>query len=287
MSGQLVPQSVVDDANRDIVDVIRGYLPELKKAGKDWVACCPFHNEKSPSFSVSESKDFFYCYGCGASGDAVKFVMMHQGLSFRDAVKSILGELKLEGASFAPRARTIKAVRCDLTASAEDREKSADVMSRSLKIEQHTYLMRNNTAPNTECSVNGKGILLVPMINNIGETVNVAAILTNGMINYAAGKPSFGATAILEPEGEHDGKTIICTDYAHAWRIWWSQRGKPRVLACMDIDNFRWMLISCKDRYTHVGCDPSEADEHIEYGRGIVALPIDPYAKLDRIVATA
>lgn len=287
MSGQHVPQSVVDDANRDIVDVVRGYLPELKKAGKDWVACCPFHNEKSPSFSVSESKDFFYCYGCGASGDAVKFVMMHQGLSFRDAVKSILGELKLEGASVVPRLRTIKADVCHLACSAEDREKSADVMSRTILIEKHTYLMRNNTASNDPCAVNGKGILMVPVINNIGETVNVAAILTNGMINYAAGKPSFGATAILEPEGEHDGKTIICTDYAHAWRIWWAQRGKSRVLACMDIDNFRWMLISCKDRYTHVGCDPSEADEHIEYGRGIVALPIDPYAKLDRIAATA
>lgn len=287
MSGQLVPQSVVDDANRDIVDVVRGYLPELKKAGKDWVACCPFHNDKSPSFSVSESKDFFYCYGCGASGDAVKFVMLHQGLSFRDAVKSILGELKLEGASVAPRVRTIKAIRCDLSASAEDREKSGDVMSRTHLVEQHIYLMRNNTASNIPVATNAKGVLVVPMINNIGETVNVAAILASGSISYAAGKPSFGATAILEQEGEHDGKTIICTDYAHAWRIWWAQRGKSRVLACMDIDNFRWMLISCKDRYTHVGCDPSEADEHIEYGRGIVALPIDPYAKLDMVAATA
>lgn len=287
MSGQLVPQSLVDDANRDIVDVVRGYLPELKRAGKDWVACCPFHKEKSPSFSVSESKGFFYCYGCGKSGDAVKFVMMHQGLSFRDAVKSILGELKLEGASVTPRVRTIKADVCHLACSAEDREKSADVMSRTHLVEQHIYLMRNNTASNTPVSTNAKGVLVVPMINNIGETVNVAAILANGSISYAAGKPSFGATAILESEGEHDGKTIICTDYAHAWRIWWAQRGKSRVLACMDVDNFRWMLISCKDRYTHVGCDPSEADEHIEYGRGVVALPIDPYAKLDRLAATA
>lgn len=287
MSGQLVPQSVVDDANRDIVEVVRGYLPELKKAGKDWVACCPFHKEKSPSFSVSEPKGFFYCYGCGASGDAVKFVMSYRGLSFRHAVESILGELKLEGASVEPRARAIKAIRCDHPFSAEDREKSADIMSRTHLVEKHTYLMKNNTASNGPCAVNVKGILMVPMINNIGETVNVAAILSSGEISYAASKPSFGATAILEPEGEHDGKTILCTDYAHAWRIWWAQRGKSRVLACMDIDNFRWMLISCKDRYTHVGCDPSEADEHIEYGRGIVALPIDPYAKLDRLAATA
>ena len=287
MSGQLVPQSVVDDANRDIVDVVRGYLPELKKAGKDWVACCPFHNEKSPSFSVSESKEFFYCYGCGASGDAVKFVMMHQGLSFRDAVKSILGELKLEGASVTPRARTIKADVCHLACSAEDREKSADVMSRTHLVEQHIYLMRNNTASNTPVATNAKGVLVVPMINNIGETVNVAAILTSGSISYAAGKPSFGATAILEPEGEHDGKTIICTDYAHAWRIWWAQCGKSRVLACLDADNFRWMLNKCKDRFTHIGCDPADADEHVDMGRAIVALPLDPYAKVDRSAMVA
>ena len=282
MSGQLVPQSVVDDANRDIVEVVRGYLPDLKKAGKDWVACCPFHKEKSPSFSVSESKDFFYCYGCGASGDAVKFVMMHQGLSFRDAVKSILGELKLEGANVAPRARTIKAIRCDLSASAEDREKSADVMSRTHLVEQHIYLMRNNTASNIPVATNAKGVLVVPMINNIGETVNVAAILASGSISYAAGKPSFGATAILEPEGEHDSRTILCVDYAHAWRIWWAQCGKSRVLACMDADNFRWMLNNCKDRFTHIGCDPADADEHVDMGRAIVALPLDPYAKVDR-----
>lgn len=287
MSGQLVPQHIVDRANEDIVGVIRGYLPDLKKTGKNWSAKCPFHKERSASFTVNEAKEMYYCFGCGAGGDAVGFVREHLGVSFRDAVQSILGELTLENYVGIPRKPAERATRCELHAHAEDREKSAEVMSRTQLIEKHTYLMRNNTASNDPCAVNGKGILMVPMINNIGETVNVAAILTNGMINYAAGKPSFGATAILEPEGEHDGKTIICTDYAHAWRIWWAQRGKSRVLACMDVDNFRWMLISCKDRYTHVGCDPSEADEHIEYGRGIVALPIDPYAKLDRLAATA
>lgn len=292
MSGQLVPQHIVDRANEDIVGVIRGYVQDLKKAGKDWKACCPFHDEKSPSFTVSESKGFFWCYGCGAGkdygNDAIGFVRtINGGISMRDAIKSILGELTLESTSITPRARTIKADVCHLACSAEDREKSADVMSRTHLVEQHIYLMRNNTASNIPVATNAKGVLVVPMINNIGETVNVAAILANGSISYAAGKPSFGATAILEPEGEHDGKTIICTDYAHAWRIWWAQRGKSRVLACMDVDNFRWMLVSCKDRYTHVGCDPSEADEHIEYGRGIVALPIDPYVKLDRLAATA
>jgi hypothetical protein len=282
-----VPQHIVDRANEDIVGVIRGYLPDLKKSGKNWVALCPFHKEKTPSFGVVESKDFYYCQGCGASGDAIEFVQaMNPGLSFRGAVESILGEITLESSSI-KRAPVIRAIRCDLPGHAEDRDKSAKVMSRTHLIERHAYLMRNNTGSNIPCAVNGKGILMVPIINNIGETVNVAAILSNGMVNYAAGNPSYGSTAILESDGDNSLRTILCIDYAHAWRIWWSECGLSRVLACMDINNFRWMLTNCKDRYTHIGCDPSEADEHIDYGRNVVVLPIDPYAKVDKTIPPA
>lgn len=289
MTGQLVPQHIVDRANEDIVGVIRGYLPELKKAGKNWVALCPFHKEKTPSFGVVESKDFYYCQGCGASGDAVRFVReMNPGMSFRAAVESILGEVTLES-SAVRRAPVVRPVRCDLPGHAEDREKSARILSICQPVEQHKYLMQNNTAPHDTCLVNSKGILMVPLINNIGEVTNTAAILASGAINYAAGNPSFGSTAILEPEdaSQHDGKTIICADYAHAWRIWWAQSGRSRVLATMEIDNLNWMLANCKDRFTHVGCDPSEADEHAEMGRAFIALPLDPYAKLDRKMVAA
>ncbi len=284
--GELVPQHIVDRANEDIVGVIRGYLPDLKKAGKNWTACCPFHQEKSPSFSVSEQKGFYWCFGCGAKGDAVGFVMQHQGLSFRDAVRSILGELTLESSSVR-REPIIRATRCDLPGHAEDREKSASILSRCQPAEQHKYLMQNNTAPHETC-LTLKASLVVPLVNNIGEVVNVAAINPVGKqlapITYAAGNPSFGSTAILEPVSteDHDGKTIICADYAHAWRIWWAQCGKSRVLATMEVDNLNWMLANCKDRFTHVGCDPIDADEHAEMGRAFIALPLDPYAKLDR-----
>lgn len=280
MSGQLVPQHVVDRANEDIVGVIRGYLPDLKKTGKNWSARCPFHQEKSASFTVSEGKDMFYCFGCGAGGDAVKFVMDHQGMSFRDSVQSILGELNLESVDATPRKPIIRATRCDLPGHAEDREKSATILSTCQPTEQHRYLMQNNTASNVQC-LNLKGSLIVPLINNIGETTNVAAISSKG-ITYAAGNPSFGSTAILEPEGEPDGKTIICIDYAHAWRLWWSQSGKSRILCAMEYDNFNWMLANCKGRFTHIGCDPSEADHHADEGRAIIALPLDPYEKVDR-----
>ncbi len=72
----------------DIVDII-GSRIELKKAGKNWMACCPFHSEKTPSFSVNEQKQFFMCFGCGASGDAGGFLMDYEKLSFMEAMEKL------------------------------------------------------------------------------------------------------------------------------------------------------------------------------------------------------
>jgi DNA primase len=72
----------------DIVDVIGRHV-QLKKGGANLMGLCPFHGEKSPSFSVSPSKQFYYCFGCGASGDAVRFLTEHTGASFRDAVSDL------------------------------------------------------------------------------------------------------------------------------------------------------------------------------------------------------
>ena len=86
----MIPKSFIQDLlNRlDIVDVIERYLP-LKKAGANFVACCPFHNEKSPSFTVSQSKQFYHCFGCGAHGTAIGFVMEHTGMGFVEAVEEL------------------------------------------------------------------------------------------------------------------------------------------------------------------------------------------------------
>ncbi|MBS9778076.1 MAG: DNA primase [Gammaproteobacteria bacterium] len=79
----------------DIIDVINSRVP-LKKAGKDYQACCPFHNEKTPSFTVAQQKQFFYCFGCGAKGNAIGFVMDYEHLSFVDALEKLAEENGLE-----------------------------------------------------------------------------------------------------------------------------------------------------------------------------------------------
>lgn len=87
-----IPDSFVQDllGRIDIVEVVERYLP-LKKTGQNLSACCPFHKEKSPSFTVSPTKQFYHCFGCGAHGSAVGFVMEYQGVGFPEAVR-ILAE---------------------------------------------------------------------------------------------------------------------------------------------------------------------------------------------------
>ena len=96
MAGR-IPQSFIDDllARVDVVDVVDSRV-KLKKTGKNYSACCPFHNENTPSFTVSPDKQFYYCFGCGASGTALKFVMEFDGLSFPDAVEKLATQAGME-----------------------------------------------------------------------------------------------------------------------------------------------------------------------------------------------
>jgi DNA primase len=92
-----IPQAFIDDliARTDIVELIGGRV-QLKKAGREWKACCPFHNEKTPSFWVSPDKQFYHCFGCGAHGTALGFLMEHDKLPFPDAVEELASRLGLE-----------------------------------------------------------------------------------------------------------------------------------------------------------------------------------------------
>ena len=92
-----IPQSFIDDliARADIVEVINARVP-LKKKGREYTACCPFHNEKTPSFTVSETKQFYHCFGCGAHGTAIGFLMEYEHLDFVDAIETLAAEYHIE-----------------------------------------------------------------------------------------------------------------------------------------------------------------------------------------------
>ena len=96
MSGR-IPQNFIDDliARSDIVEVINARVP-LKRKGKEYTACCPFHNEKTPSFTVSENKQFYYCFGCHAKGNVIGFLMDYEHLSYIDAIESLAADQHLD-----------------------------------------------------------------------------------------------------------------------------------------------------------------------------------------------
>lgn len=93
----LIPESFIDDllARVDIVEVVERRVP-LKKSGHEWTACCPFHNEKTPSFTVSPQKQFYHCFGCGAHGSAISFLMDYEHLEFPDAIEELAQGMGLE-----------------------------------------------------------------------------------------------------------------------------------------------------------------------------------------------
>ena len=92
-----IPQSFIQEllSRIDVVEIVGRHV-QLKKGGANFMGLCPFHGEKSPSFSVSPSKQFYHCFGCGVSGDAIKFLTEHTGVSFIEAVKDLAGQVGLQ-----------------------------------------------------------------------------------------------------------------------------------------------------------------------------------------------
>ena len=138
----MIPQDFIQSLlNRvDIVDVIDKRVP-LKKAGANYQACCPFHNEKSPSFTVSPTKQFYHCFGCGAHGTAIGFLMEYAGLSYVDAIKALADQVGMQ----VPELAVVNPVRAQKTASLVDVMRLAEQYYRQqLKIsdEAVAYLKR-------------------------------------------------------------------------------------------------------------------------------------------------
>src|SRR3954454_5933861 len=89
---------------------------KLIRAGREWKACCPFHNEKTPSFTVNDEKHFYHCFGCGAHGDAIRFLTDQRGLQFMDAVKELADKAGMDVPAPDPKAKE----QADRTASLTD-----------------------------------------------------------------------------------------------------------------------------------------------------------------------
>ena len=114
----LTPQWLDELRARVALSGVIGRTTRLTKAGHEFKACCPFHNEKSPSFTVNDQKGFYHCFGCGAHGDVIRWMTDQRGLSFMDAVKELAAEAGMEVPAADPRA----------AAAAEQRDSLHDVM---------------------------------------------------------------------------------------------------------------------------------------------------------------
>lgn len=112
----MIPESFIQEllARVDIVDLIERYVP-LRKGGANYQACCPFHSEKTPSFTVSPSKQFYHCFGCGAHGSALGFLMAYSGLGFVEAVEELAQSVGMQVPRGSERAQHERARKAPLT----------------------------------------------------------------------------------------------------------------------------------------------------------------------------
>ncbi|HEU4498817.1 MAG TPA: DNA primase, partial [Sphingomicrobium sp.] len=101
----LSPQWLDELRARTTLSAVIGPSVKLIKAGREFKACCPFHDEKTPSFTINDEKGFYHCFGCGAHGDAIRFLTDHRGLPFMDAVKELAGKAGMEVPAPDPRDR--------------------------------------------------------------------------------------------------------------------------------------------------------------------------------------
>ena len=146
-----IPQTFIQEllARADIVDIVGRYV-QLKKGGANFMGLCPFHGEKSPSFSVSPSKQFFHCFGCGKNGNAIGFLMDHAGMSFVEAVQDLAQQFGMqvpqEDASPQDRAR------------AQEQKEKQQTLTSVLEKAGDAYRRQLRDAPRAVAYLKGRGL---------------------------------------------------------------------------------------------------------------------------------
>ena len=140
----MIPRDFIDTllARVDVVDVIDRRVP-LKKAGQNYQACCPFHSEKTPSFTVSPTKQFYHCFGCGAHGTAISFLMEYEHMSFRDAVAALAQDVALPVPE---------------SAQEQDRPKPPPALWEALEQAAHFYRQQLKQSPRAIDYLKGRGL---------------------------------------------------------------------------------------------------------------------------------
>ncbi len=146
-----IPQSFIQEllARADVVEIVGRYV-QLKKGGANFMGLCPFHSEKSPSFSVSPSKQFFHCFGCGKSGDAIAFLMEHSGMTFMEAVQDLAQQFGLQ-------VPDDHASPQDKARAAEQRQKQT-TLSEVLEKAGDAYRQQLRSAPRAVDYLKGRGL---------------------------------------------------------------------------------------------------------------------------------
>jgi len=210
-------------SENNIVDVVGG-LVQLKKTGKNYTGLCPFHSEKTPSFTVEESEQFFHCFGCGASGDVVSFVSQYYGVNAPEAAK-MLGGKELEQVERIKRKRIIYRTPPDHT---EDEAKTTDIINRCKhekafgeKVDKYLF----------------NGGFLYPIVNYEGKLINARVFKNNAPTTYLTGGYSYnGFTPIItSPE-----KTwFSCISFNDGLKI--AADNDANVAVCWSDHVIRWL----------------------------------------------
>lgn len=146
----LSPQWLDELRSRITLSTLIGRHVKVQRAGREYKACCPFHNEKTPSFTINDEKGFYHCFGCGAHGDAIRFMTDNQGLGFMDAVKELAGEAGMTVPAPDPRA----AERAEQRASLHDVMQAAqdwfvDLLASTQGASAREYLEQRGLKPQT------------------------------------------------------------------------------------------------------------------------------------------
>jgi len=198
-------------AKNPLAEIV-GKVVALKKIGNEYKGLCPFHNEKSPSFHVIPDKGFYHCFGCGAHGDVVDFIVHTQGMTQSDALAMLDGgttrltpiERKEYDAAMAEREAQAQADKARAIAKAQARWERA-----STDTEGNAYLAKKGVMAH-DCKVEGDNLLL-PIYGPDGVLQSVQTIAPDSGKKFQAGAPTKAGRMMI---GIHMGRTIICEGYA-------------------------------------------------------------------------